>query len=316
MNTDELFSGDLPNKLSKEEIHELLRKMHEGSLKARDELIVHNIKLVLHEVLVKFNGFDYDKKDLISSGNIGLIRAVDTYDMSKGVEFSTYAVRCIDNEILYFMRSQRKHEGIDSINRVFFVSEDGTYEFAIVDTISDDVDLVYDYEVSEEHKIVKQLVDNLPESCKMPILLYFGFFNNQVYSQKEIAEVLQLSQSHVSKLINKGLKIIGNQLDNLGVFSIKNSLINKPKSKRCDSKTLFELLSDYSHDEIMAILPELSCEEAELIRFRFGDDLDNPVFRSFNEEQRARFYNYLIPKLKRKLNQKRKNNQHLKMLKK
>ena len=108
MNTDELFSGDLPNKLSKEEIHELLRKMHEGSLKARDELIVHNIKLVLHEVLVKFNGFDYDKKDLISSGNIGLIRAVDTYDMSKGVEFSTYAVRCIDNEILMHLRKIKK----------------------------------------------------------------------------------------------------------------------------------------------------------------------------------------------------------------
>lgn len=109
LDTYELFvnSSDLPGKLTKEELYELLGKMQKGSLKARDEIIVHNVRLVLYVVGERFKSFTYLKKDLVASGNIGLIKAVDTYDMSRGVEFSTYAFRCINNEILQFLKKLR-----------------------------------------------------------------------------------------------------------------------------------------------------------------------------------------------------------------
>ena len=317
LDTYELFvnSSDLPGKLTKEELYELLGKMQKGSLKARDEIIVHNVRLVLYVVGERFKSFTYLKKDLVASGNIGLIKAVDTYDMSRGVEFSIYAFRCINNEILQFLKSQRKHEQVDSINKVFFDKDEGR-ELMIIDVLASCVDLVGDYEKAEVYRIIRQLVDELPKAYRMSTLLYFGFLNGRAYSQKEIASMLQVSQSYVSRLVKQGIKIIGNQLECLDVISINPSFFEKTKNSYCGAKTFFELLDGYSHDEVMSILSDLSCDEVDLIRFRFGDDLNKPASRSFTEEQRSKFYNYLIPKLKRELNKKRKNNQHLKVLKK
>ena len=106
MNTEELFldANDLPKPLSKDELSELFDKIKLGDEEAKNKVIEHNIRLVLYEVTKKFRTVNYDKKDLISIGNVGLIKAVLTFDKSRNMEFATYAVKCIDNEILQFLR--------------------------------------------------------------------------------------------------------------------------------------------------------------------------------------------------------------------
>ena len=128
MNTDELFieGHKLPQPLSKEEVYKLIQEANEGSKEARDKLVTHNIRFVLYEVTNKFQKVDYDKKDLVSIGNLGLIKAINTYDLSKGFEFATYATRCIDNEILMFLRKLKKEQAVDSIDRVIFQDKDGS----------------------------------------------------------------------------------------------------------------------------------------------------------------------------------------------
>lgn len=107
MNIDEFFRDGhrLPRPLTKDELHQLFKELNEGSQEARNKLIIHNIRLVLYEVTHKFKNVDYDKKDLVSMGNLGLIKAIHTYDISKGFSFSAYATRCIDNEILIFLKN-------------------------------------------------------------------------------------------------------------------------------------------------------------------------------------------------------------------
>ena len=107
MNTDELFidSHKLPQSLPKEEVYKLIKEANKGAKEARDKLVTHNIRLVLYEVTNKFQNVDYDKKDLVSIGNIGLLKAINTYDLSKGFEFATYAIKCINNEIVTFLKN-------------------------------------------------------------------------------------------------------------------------------------------------------------------------------------------------------------------
>lgn len=109
MNTEELFLDvELPKALIKAQIYELLDKIKQGDEEAIKIMVEHNIRLVLHEVTGRFKSVAYDKKDLVSIGNLGLIKAVETFDKSKNVEFSSYAIRCIDNEILMFLRNLKK----------------------------------------------------------------------------------------------------------------------------------------------------------------------------------------------------------------
>mgnify|MGYP004515798973 FL=1 len=228
MNNYELFIDGykLPQPLIKDELDKLIKEACSGSKEARDKLIIHNIRLVLYEVANRFKNVGYDKKDLISIGSIGLVKAVNTYDMTKEVKFSTYAVRCIDNEILMFLRKVKHDKNIDSIDKVFFYGEDGS-EFKLEDILSDDSDLVTDHENSETYKIIRQLINQLPDKDKEIIMLRFGFYNDRVYTQKEIADKFHISQPHVYRLITKIVNKLGKQLESVGV----TELPVKPKVK-------------------------------------------------------------------------------------
>ena len=146
--------------------------------------------------------------------------------MTKEVKFSTYAVRCIDNEILMFLRKVKHDKNIDSIDKVFFYGEDGS-EFKLEDILSDDSDLVTDHENSETYKIIRQLINQLPDKDKEIIMLRFGFYNDRVYTQKEIADKFHISQPHVYRLITKIVNKLGKQLESVGV----TELPVKPKVK-------------------------------------------------------------------------------------
>ena len=147
MNTNELFidANKLPQPLPKSQVNELLDKVKHGDEDAIKMIIEHNIRLVLYQVNNKFKSVEYDKKDLVSIGNIGLIKAVTTFDKSKNVEFATYATRCIDNEILMFLRKLKKDQKVDSLDKTITHDKEGK-ELKIEDTISDENDIVEDYE--------------------------------------------------------------------------------------------------------------------------------------------------------------------------
>lgn len=207
MNMESLLFGgkELPKTLSKYEVSELIEKIKQGDEKARKKLIEHNIRLVLYEVNHRFKSVEYDKNDLVSIGNIGLMKAITTFDASKKVEFSTYATRCIDNEILMFLRKLKKNQNVDSLDRIIRHDKDGN-EKKLEDIISDDIDITESYTDNETYQIIRQIVKDLPERDRQIIMLYFGFYNGKTHTQKEIAKELGISRSYVPRLIKKLLK--------------------------------------------------------------------------------------------------------------
>jgi len=314
MNTNELFidGHKLPKPLSKQEVYELLDKIKQGDEKARTKLVEHNIRLVLYEVTGRFNTVKYDKKDLVSIGNIGLMNAITTFDTTKKVEFATHATRCIDNEILMFLRKIKKHENVDSLDRTINHDKDGN-ELKIEDTLSDDTDIVEEYTDNETYRIIREIVKELPDRDREIIMLHFGFYNGETHTQKEIAEMLSISQSYVSRLITKIVKRVGKILEEKGLIELrtkdkdkhisKSNVIKEKGGQKMarELQTIYQYFKYYTKEQVDAMLEKLSEEEKALITIRYGEDLNNPVSGKLNKEQTNKFYGSLIPKMKRLL---------------
>lgn len=210
---NELFFNTvkLPNTLSYEEMMILFQEMKLGREDAFRKLVVHNIKLVLFEIRVRFKNVLLDREDLISVGNIGLIKAVYTFDLERNVKFSVYAVRCIDREILMFLNKKKKVREIDSLERVIFCDNDGN-ELRLMDVIGDDVDIMDEYEEKEFYQHIHQIVEKLSSRDRAMIILYFGFFGYEVHTKTEIARMMNISPSYASRRINFLVQKIGEQL--------------------------------------------------------------------------------------------------------
>ena len=269
--------------LTKEETMNLLKEIRKGSIEAREKLAINNIGLVKFLVYKRFYNTKYDKEDLISIGIIGLINAIDTFDISKGFEFSTYVSRCITNEILMFIRKNEKNSNNCSLDEVELI-------------LKNDNDITYNYEQNEIYRIINTLVDKLDGKDKIIIKLYFGFDNNS-YTQEEIATKLKVSQAYVSRLLNKALRYLKYQLEKLEIIET-NSFVNKKKIK--NKKTIFDYFKNNSREEVINAIMKLNDHDKELIFIRFGKDLDD--YNSLDFAQTNRLYQYVIPKLKKTLN--------------
>ena len=222
MNTDELFidANQLPKPLSKSQTYELLDKVEQGDGEAKKIIAEHNIRLVLYEVTTRFKYVEYDKKDLVSIGNIGLIKAITTFDKSRKVEFSAYTARCIDNEILMFLRKIKKDQNVDSLNKQIKHDKEGR-ELKIEDIISDTSNIIEDYEKNITYKSIQEIIKKLPNRDKEIIILRFGFYNNEVHTQEEIANMMSISRSYVARLIAKIVKRIGQELKKNGIIELR-----------------------------------------------------------------------------------------------
>ncbi len=202
----ELIEYDaLPNQLSDEELYNCFLEMKNGNNDARKKIIEHNLKFVLYEVNLKFSNGLCDVDDLISNGIIGLIKAVDSYDINRNCKFITYAFRCIDNQIRMSFRNEKKFLNIISLDDNLYQEDDSNR--LIRDVIIDDTDKYEKIFTNDEYLIIRKVVDSLPIKEKNIIKMYFGF-NGKVYSQKELAEVVGLSQSYLSRTICKILNKI------------------------------------------------------------------------------------------------------------
>lgn len=225
---------DLPKYLSKEETLELFKKTKDGDPYARDKLIISNIRLVISEIQKKFNTVNYEAQDLISIGIIGLIKAINTYDINKENEFSTYATKCIDNEVLMFIRSIKKQQKEYSIEESAFY-QDNT--FKLIDVLTSDNNLseeiVNKYYNEQLYEAIYFIINNLSERDREIIIHYYGFYDNERMTQKDLSNKYKISQSYISRRINAIILKISIELNKMGYIdlndckNIKKSLIHK-----------------------------------------------------------------------------------------
>ncbi len=266
----DVFVEKIPNPLAPKVQKEYFERLQNGEYDLREKLIYHNIRLVLI-IAARYSKDLETQKEYIAIGIIGLIKAVDTFDISRGKTFGTYAGKCIENELLMELRKNKKYQKNVSIDSPLSEYEN----LNIGDTLTDDNDIVEDYERKEEIEEAKEKLERIKEivvsfdSRLTKILsLRLGLFNTRKYSQEEIADLLNISRSYVSRLELKGLKVI------------KFTLDNYPKSKKRKGRKvqpIFLLLKDYSEEEIYNAINSLGEEDKIVIRLKYGNDLNNPV---------------------------------------
>ena len=209
MNKIMLFSSyvnnayGFPKPLTAEQEKEELEKYWAGDEKAKEILINHNLRLVAH-IVKKYSNSTYEADDMISVGTIGLIKAINTFSKDKGTQLSTYAARCIENEILMLLRSGKKHKGVASLNEQLGKDKDGN-EICLMEVVgSDETALIQ----SVENNIMLQdmlalIKENLPEREYNIIKMRYGFDGEIAQTQREVAEKLNISRSYISRLEKK-----------------------------------------------------------------------------------------------------------------
>ena len=213
------ITSDLLKPLSDEEVEYYFREGRYWREQARDNFIQHNIRLVLNEVRSKFSQ-NSDLEELVSVGLVGLIKSVDTFNIDLKFKFSTYAAKCIDNEILMFLKKTKKFTLDKSLESLITTDQSGN-QLKLEDVLADEgSDFVSDYEKREFFAEIREVVYQLPLPNRDIVLLYFGFIGDHAYNQKEIAEKFNISQSYVSRIITKNISKIGEQLRKSGIIEI------------------------------------------------------------------------------------------------
>ena len=178
--------------------------MLKGDKEARSKLIEHNLRLVAH-IVKKFDNNNYDPDDLISIGTIGLIKGIDSYKKSKATKITTYAARCIENEILMHFRSNKKNNNIISLNDAIGYDKDGN-EVSLMEVIKDDsIDMADLLHLKDNVALLKEYFKVLTPREKEILIKRYGLLNEEEQTQKEIAKKLHISRSYVSRIEKRAL---------------------------------------------------------------------------------------------------------------
>ena len=192
-------SEALPPPLSKSEENLLIKRLASGESEVKSSLIERNIRLVVY-IARKFDNTGVGLEDLISIGTIGLIKAVNTFDASKNIKLATYASRCIENEILMFLRRTSRTKGEISLDEPLNVDWDGN-ELLLSDILGTESDAVFrEIENDVEKSLIAEAVSHLPDREKLIINMRFGLSGYKEQTQKQVADALGISQSYISRL--------------------------------------------------------------------------------------------------------------------
>lgn len=182
-----------------------LKRSKEGDLSARNLLVEYNLRLVAH-IIKKYNNFDRDINDLISIGTIGLIKAINTYDIEKGNRLVTYASRCIENELLMMLRQERKCSKEFSLYEPIGTDKEGN-EINLLDIVEyEGTDIAEQVILDDNIKQLYEFIKTLLDERELEVLtLRYGLYNHSAYTQREVAEKLGISRSYVSRIEKKAL---------------------------------------------------------------------------------------------------------------
>lgn len=197
-------SGSFPRPLTAKEEQECLEKMSRGDAAAKAKLIEHNLRLVAH-IIKKYYSASADQDDLISIGTIGLIKAVNTFDSSKGIRLSSYAARCIENEVLMYFRSSRKSAQDVSMNEPIDTDKDGN-ALTLMDIMATDDDIVENLDCKIKSEQLRTYIAEVLAPREQTIVrLRYGLNGTEPLTQREVAQKLGISRSYVSRIEKKAL---------------------------------------------------------------------------------------------------------------
>ncbi|MDQ0190508.1 RNA polymerase sporulation sigma factor SigK [Alicyclobacillus cycloheptanicus] len=204
-------SSAFPQPLTAEEEADCIARMREGDTEARNKLVEHNLRLVAH-LVKKFEGSGEETEDLISIGTIGLIKAVENYRPNRNTKLATFAARCIENEILMYLRSTKKHRRETSLQNPIGTDKDGN-EMTLVDLLGTDPDEVIDHvDLTWEKQKVYESLPALGDREREVICKRFGLPSGEEMTQREIASQLGISRSYVSRIERKALNKLYDQM--------------------------------------------------------------------------------------------------------
>ena len=201
MRTDNLGESTYSFALSKELIMDELQE----DISEKDKMFLENIGLVYSRIAQQFNNLPFEREDLLSIGMIGLTKAVEGYDSTRNIAFSTFAIKCIDNEIINSLRTYKKSVQATSLDKETEFSESAN----LLGIIEDKKAIISDiFEKQEELDILNYCIKSLPERHQKALILYFGFIGNRRYNHREIAEQLNVSTSAVQALLTRTLDVL------------------------------------------------------------------------------------------------------------
>ena len=202
---------NLPAPLTKEKEDEILTEIAKGDFNKRELLVVHNLRLVVY-IARKFENTGINIEDLVSIGTIGLIKAVNTFCPTKKIKLATYASRCIENEILMYLRKTANRKNEMSIDEPLNVDWDGN-DLLLSDVLGSDSDSVnQNIEMEDEKNQLLKIVDKLQDREKQIMTMRFGLFGSKEYTQKQVADILGISQSYISRLEKRIIEKIKTEL--------------------------------------------------------------------------------------------------------
>lgn len=195
-----------PQPLSAREEREYLERYKEGDREAREVLIHRNMRLVAH-IVKKYQGTDYETEDLLSVGAIGLIKAVDTFNPDKGSRLGTYAAKCVENEILMLFRAGKKYSKEVSIYEPIGTDKDGE-TVSLMDVLEQEGKEALEQVILNQdvRNLYESIEKNLNDTEKTVIRMRYGLFDSKEYTQREVAKVLGISRSYVSRIEKKAME--------------------------------------------------------------------------------------------------------------
>ena len=197
--------------LPEEERHYLILS-RQGDMNARNLLVEHNLRLVAH-IVKKYLNLDREKEDMISIGVIGLIKAINTYDISKGHRLVTYAARCIENELLMMLRQEKKTSKNTSLYEPIGIDKEGN-EIHLLDILGkQETDLIKKIEQKENIKRIYEELEKMEMNKeKKTLIMRYGLYGREPMTQKEVAKKLHISRSYVSRIEKKALMLLKSKI--------------------------------------------------------------------------------------------------------
>ena len=210
-------NGVFPKPLPAKEELEYFVKMSTGNMQARNKLIEHNLRLVAH-IIKKYYSNSKDQDDLISIGTIGLIKAVTTFDYTKGTRFATYASKCIENEILMHFRTLRKTSSEIHFEESIDTDKDGN-QLTLMDIVADSGCMIDTIDLIIKSEQLYRFIDEcLDERESQIIKLRYGLYGYHPLTQREVADKLNISRSYVSRIEKKSLMVLKRKYEKTPLF--------------------------------------------------------------------------------------------------